>query len=100
MQTIHPTAVVDSKAELDSTVSVGPYSVIGPDVKVDAGDGLTITVQDNGKGLPADQDGREERFGLMGMRERAEGLGGTFQLESEDGVRVSVKLPLHAAEVL
>lgn len=34
---IHPTALVDSKAELDSSVGVGPYSVIGPHVKVGAG---------------------------------------------------------------
>lgn len=69
------------------------------DVTVESGEGLNITVQDNGKGLPPDQSGREERFGLMGMRERTEGLGGTFELESEQGVRVSVKLPLRAAEV-
>ena len=69
------------------------------DIKVESGEELNITVQDNGKGLPPDQSGREERFGLMGMRERTEGLGGTFELESEQGVRVSVKLPLHAAEV-
>ena len=31
---IHPTAVVDSKAELDSDVTVGPYCIIGPDVRV------------------------------------------------------------------
>jgi UDP-N-acetylglucosamine acyltransferase len=37
---IHPTALVDSAAELDSTVSVGPYTVIGPHVKV--GSGTTI----------------------------------------------------------
>ncbi len=34
---IHPTAVVDRQAEIDGTVSVGPYTVIGPDVRVDAG---------------------------------------------------------------
>ena len=33
---IHSTAIVDSRAELDSTVSVGPYTVIGPHVKVGA----------------------------------------------------------------
>ena len=37
MPSIHPTAVIDSGAELDSTVSVGPYTVIGPHVKIDAG---------------------------------------------------------------
>jgi UDP-N-acetylglucosamine acyltransferase len=29
---IHPTAIVDSKAELGSAVSIGPYCLIGPDV--------------------------------------------------------------------
>ncbi len=37
MTAIHATALVDSKAELDASVSVGPYSVIGPHVKVGAG---------------------------------------------------------------
>lgn len=34
---IHPTAVIDPKAELASDVEVGPYSVIGPDVSIDSG---------------------------------------------------------------
>jgi UDP-N-acetylglucosamine acyltransferase len=33
---IHPTAVIDKHAELDSTVEVGPYAVIGPKVKIGA----------------------------------------------------------------
>jgi UDP-N-acetylglucosamine acyltransferase len=37
MSGIHSTALVDSLAQLDSTVSVGPYSVIGPHVRVGAG---------------------------------------------------------------
>ncbi len=37
MSNIHPTALVDPKAELDSSVSVGPYTVVGPHVKIDAG---------------------------------------------------------------
>ena len=36
-QLIHPTAIIDPKAELDSSVRVGPYTVIGPDVKVGGG---------------------------------------------------------------
>jgi UDP-N-acetylglucosamine acyltransferase len=36
-QIIHPTAIIDPKAQLDSTVEVGPYSIIGPDVRIDAG---------------------------------------------------------------
>jgi UDP-N-acetylglucosamine acyltransferase len=34
---IHATALVDPAAELDSSVSVGPYSIIGPHVKIAAG---------------------------------------------------------------
>lgn len=34
---IHPTAIIDSKAELSSDVTVGPYTVIGPDVHIDSG---------------------------------------------------------------
>ncbi len=37
MTAIHATALVDTAAELDSSVSVGPYSIIGPHVKIDAG---------------------------------------------------------------
>ncbi len=34
---IHPTAIIDAKAELASDVDVGPYSIIGPDVSIDSG---------------------------------------------------------------
>jgi len=34
---IHATALVDPCAELDSSVTVGPYTVIGPHVRIDAG---------------------------------------------------------------
>jgi len=37
MSKIHSTAIVDPKAELDSSVEVGPYSIIGPHVRIDAG---------------------------------------------------------------
>jgi len=37
MTLIHPTALVDAGAELDASVSVGPYSVIGPNVRIGSG---------------------------------------------------------------
>lgn len=37
MTVIHTTAIVDPAAELDSSVTVGPYSIIGPHVKIGAG---------------------------------------------------------------
>lgn len=34
---IHSTAIIDPSAQLASDVEVGPYSIIGPDVKIDSG---------------------------------------------------------------
>lgn len=34
---IHPTAIIDSKAELAPDVQVGAYSIIGPGVRIDSG---------------------------------------------------------------
>ena len=34
---IHPTAIVDAAAQLDSSVTVGAYSIIGPHVRIAAG---------------------------------------------------------------
>ncbi|MEN9762268.1 MAG: Acyl-[acyl-carrier-protein]--UDP-N-acetylglucosamine O-acyltransferase [Pseudomonadota bacterium] len=37
MTLIHPSAVVDPRAEIDGSVEVGPYAVIGPAVRIGAG---------------------------------------------------------------
>ena len=39
-QNIHPTAIIDKAAKLGSDVSIGAYSVIGPDVTI--GDGVKL----------------------------------------------------------
>src|SRR5690606_22689786 len=53
---IHPTAIVDPKAELDSGVEVGPYCTVGPNAKIGTGtrlishvvvDGWTTIGRDN-----------------------------------------------------
>ncbi|MFC5497524.1 acyl-ACP--UDP-N-acetylglucosamine O-acyltransferase [Caenimonas terrae] len=37
MALIHPTAIVDPGAQIDDSVSIGPYTLIGPHVKIGAG---------------------------------------------------------------
>ncbi|NBQ84853.1 MAG: acyl-ACP--UDP-N-acetylglucosamine O-acyltransferase [Methylophilaceae bacterium] len=37
MAVIHPTAIVDSQAELAQDVEIGAYSIVGPHVKIDQG---------------------------------------------------------------
>lgn len=36
MTIIHPTAIVDPKADLDDSVEIGAYSIVGPNVKIGA----------------------------------------------------------------
>jgi len=40
MPQIHPTAIVDTSAEIGDGVEIGPFSVVGPDVKI--GDGSSL----------------------------------------------------------
>ncbi len=51
---------------------------------------LRVTVSDNGKGLSPRGDSENERFGLMGMRERVQALGGEFALQSQPGAGLTV----------
>ncbi len=34
---IHPTAIIEEGAELGENVKIGPYCIIGPNVKIDSG---------------------------------------------------------------
>jgi signal transduction histidine kinase len=59
---------------------------------------LHLTIEDDGRGIDAAaaraSDARR-RLGLIGMRERAQALAGTFVIENrhEGGTRVTVRLP-------
>ncbi len=63
-----------------------------------AGRQLSLRVADDGRGFEQDEAFSElgGHFGLLGMRERAERLGGELQLHSElgQGTEVAVTVPL------
>lgn len=57
--------------------------------------GVELVVRDDGAGLPPDAETRPGHYGLRGIRERVEGLGGTLALESnQPGAVVRARLPL------
>jgi two-component system sensor histidine kinase UhpB len=65
------------------------------EVRVRRAGTLTVEVEDDGTGM--DTDAQTRGFGLPGMRERVEALGGTLHLSSgggRGGVTLSVELPL------
>ena len=57
---------------------------------------LVLDVRDDGRGLHKDWE-LTGHFGVIGMRERAESLGGAFVIEpiGSGGVRMQARLPLH-----
>ena len=57
------------------------------DLSADPG-GLVLSVMDDGQGMDLSATGNG--LGLIGMRERAEALGGRFSIESEPGKGISI----------
>ncbi|HEY0376832.1 MAG TPA: PAS domain S-box protein [Pyrinomonadaceae bacterium] len=72
-------------------------------VKVDlrAADGLmTLVVRDDGRGVKEEELSAPASLGLLGMRERAEGSGGTFNVSKgfHGGTVVKASIPFDASE--
>jgi len=61
------------------------------------GDTIRAIVEDDGVGFDADANQGERHLGLLGMRERAELLGGTLLVEStsKQGTSVFIEIPLN-----
>lgn len=53
-------------------------------------EGVNLTIADNGVGFDAGAAQPEGRYGVHGMRERAELIGATLEIESEPGVGTTV----------
>lgn len=61
---------------------------------------VELTVRDNGRGLVSpDGDPRAGHFGLRGIRERVDKMGGTLRFDSQPGrgVEIAVKVPIRVA---
>jgi signal transduction histidine kinase len=55
---------------------------------------VLLRVADDGRGLPAQTGQEPGHFGLLGMRERIEGLGGTLTVTGDAGTCVEARVPL------
>ena len=57
---------------------------------------VSLSIKDDGRGLPVNAEKQPGHYGLRGMRERVEGLGGeiAFTSNTQGGSRVDVKLPI------
>lgn len=58
-------------------------------------EGLTLTIRDNGGGLQVGDEDKDGSLGLMGIRERVAGAGGSMSLQSApgNGTKITCKFP-------
>lgn len=62
------------------------------------GDRVQVIVEDDGAGFEPDNVQRGDHFGLLGLQERAEALGGTLTLESAPGAGTTVVVEVASAD--
>jgi two-component system, NarL family, sensor histidine kinase UhpB len=67
------------------------------DIKLEANKsgGLQLVIKDNGDGMDFCKVDHSKHFGLLGMRERAQALQGTFNVDSEveKGTTIRINIP-------
>jgi len=81
---------------VNNSLRHGAPSRVRIQVRADGVD-LSILVSDNGTGLPVDWR-KPGHYGVLGMRERAVALGGSFELQKPEGggLCVAARIPLQA----
>ena len=61
---------------------------------------FVLTIKDNGRGITNSEDSATRSLGLLGMRERANLVGGEIDIESAagEGTKITVRVPISASE--
>ena len=56
------------------------------------GDAAELVISDDGRGFPATTAGRFDSYGLLGMRERADAIGATLDIETAPGAGTTIRI--------
>jgi signal transduction histidine kinase len=61
---------------------------------------ISLTIEDNGRGISAPEVQKHSSLGMVGMRARARQVGGELRISSPDtgGVHLEVTIPMHKGE--
>jgi signal transduction histidine kinase len=66
-------------------------------VEINANERLRVAIVDNGRGFKTTSEPSRDSFGMISMRERAEGIEGTFNVQSAPGQGTTVEVILSNA---
>ena len=67
-------------------------------IEIDAHDPLRVAIIDDGRGFDTSRDPKHESFGLISMRERAEGMNGNLRIRSKPGEGTTVEVVVPTGE--
>jgi signal transduction histidine kinase len=64
-----------------------------------AGDEIIMKIKDNGRGIGQDELSKSSTMGILGMKERAHGLGGRCEIKGKEGAGTSVLVKMPIAQM-
>jgi two-component system sensor histidine kinase UhpB len=80
---------------INNVIKHAQASLIEIDLKVTDDNALHLVIKDNGKGMDIEAVDQTNHFGLLGIRERVQGLHGSFNVSSEldKGTAINIIIP-------
>ena len=80
---------------INNVIKHAQASVLEVTLKVIENNAVQLTISDNGKGMDIDAVDQTNHFGLLGMRERVQGLHGQFNVDSAlgKGTIINISIP-------
>lgn len=80
---------------INNVIKHAQASTLDIDLKLTDANDLELTIKDDGKGMDIHAVDQTSHFGLLGIRERVQGLHGRFSVDSElgAGAAINIKIP-------
>jgi two-component system, NarL family, sensor histidine kinase UhpB len=80
---------------INNAIKHAQATILEIDLMLTDENALELIIKDNGKGMDIHAVDQTNHFGLLGIRERVQGLQGSFRLDAElgNGTAIHIKIP-------
>jgi len=79
---------------MNNAIKHAQATTLDIDLKLSAANDLELTIKDDGKGMDIHAVDQTNHFGLLGIRERVQGLHGHFSVDSELGAGTAINITI------